>query len=46
MMLACLLALYREFGIRPFPHCGMFLSLVSIFYFILKYVSMEQNMFS
>lgn len=44
-----LLALCREYGMRLFPHCGFFLSLVLefiLFYFILKSVSMEQNIFS
>ena len=35
MMLACLLALYREFGMRSFPHCGVLLSFVSDFFIIL-----------
>lgn len=34
MMLACLLTLYREFSMRPFPHCGMLLSFFSTRFFL------------
>lgn len=35
------LALYREFGMRLFPHCGFFLSLV--LEFILFYFKVSEN---